>query len=274
MNNVIVGNHIVCCAVNAATQVLEYTVILQMGLRSWNLRKRVAQSFQSATLVPGVDVYNDLLYLYEHVLLGYPESELECSFRDDEEQLLTFFCQLLPSSTDKESEFKRGLPPGEVVVMSQHSTIRELKRAADSALRDTYCIIERFVVMGIKGLDEMVVFFGVAESGAEVGVGGSGIDLDTPLRYEGGPDTWMVRSVCGARDDDGSGWWHETSARCGNVHAAAELRMLTLCHRCLYALHVVFHRCLLEFNPVSGSTALMLFPFVAESQRLNKDGCG
>ncbi|KAM1956418.1 hypothetical protein ACFX16_025839 [Malus domestica] len=247
--------------VNPATQVLEYTVILQMGSGSWNLRKRVAQSFQSATLVPGVDVYNDVLYLYEHVLLGYPypESELvdlatqavldakqfvkECSFRDDEEQLLTFFCQLLPSSTDKEIEFKRGLPPGEVVVMPQHSTIRELKQAAESALRDTYCIIERFVVMGIKGLDEMVVLFGVAKSGAEVGVRGSGIDLDTPLS-------------------------------CGNIHAAAELRMLTLCHRCFYALHVVFHRCLLEFNPVSGSTALKLFPFVAESQRLNKDGCG
>ena len=182
-------------------------------------KERVAQSFQSATLVPGVDFYNDVLYLYEHVLLGYPESELvdlatqavldakqfvkECSFRDDEEQLLTFFCQLLPSLTDKEIEFKRGLLPGEVVVMPLHATIRELKRAAESALRDTYCITERFVVMGIKGLDEMEVLFEVAESGAEVGVRGSGIDLDTPLRYEGGSDTWMVRCECGARDDDG-----------------------------------------------------------------------
>lgn len=36
----------------------------------------VLQSLSSATLVPGVDVSNDVLYLYEHVLLGYPESEL------------------------------------------------------------------------------------------------------------------------------------------------------------------------------------------------------
>ena len=36
----------------------------------------VLQSLSSAALVPGVDVSNDVLYLYEHVLLGYPESEL------------------------------------------------------------------------------------------------------------------------------------------------------------------------------------------------------
>ncbi|TQD88533.1 hypothetical protein C1H46_025953 [Malus baccata] len=59
----------------------------------------VAQSFQSATLFPEV-----------------------------EELMYTMMCFI---------EFKRGLPPGEVVVMPLHVTIGELKRAAESALGDT-----------------------------------------------------------------------------------------------------------------------------------------
>ncbi|KAI5311471.1 hypothetical protein L3X38_000197 (mitochondrion) [Prunus dulcis] len=126
--------------------------------------------------------------------------------KGEEEQWLTIICRLLPSSTDKEIEVKRGLPPGEIVVVPMHATIGDLKKAAESALRDTSFITEWFVVIGIEGLDEMEdmeVLFGVVESGAGVGVSGSGIDLDTPLRYEGGSDTWMVRCECGARDDDG-----------------------------------------------------------------------
>lgn len=126
--------------------------------------------------------------------------------KGEEEQWLTIICRLLPSSTDKEIEVKRGLPPGEIVVVPMHATIGDLKKAAESALRDTSFITEWFVVIGIEGLDEMEdmeVLFGVVFSGAGVGVSGSGIDLDTPLRYEGGSDTWMVRCECGARDDDG-----------------------------------------------------------------------
>ncbi|PQM40741.1 PHD finger protein MALE MEIOCYTE DEATH 1 [Prunus yedoensis var. nudiflora] len=219
------------------------------------------QSLPSAALVPGVDVYNDVLYLYEHVLLGHPESELvelatraildtkhfvkECSFRDEEEQLLTFICQLLPSSMDMDIELKRELPPGEIVVMPLHATIGELKRAAETALRETYCITERFVVTGIEGLDEMEdmeVLFGVVQSGAEVGVRGTGIDLDTPLRYEGGSDTWMVRCECGARDDDGERMvacdicevWQHT--RCCGIEDADTVPPLFVCSACCVSL--------------------------------------
>lgn len=55
---------------------------------------------------------------------------------------------------------------------------------------------EQFVVTEIKGLeesDDMDVLAGAVQSGTEVGVRGNGIDLDIPLRYEGGSDTWMVR---------------------------------------------------------------------------------
>ncbi|KAM2527723.1 hypothetical protein TB1_024946 [Malus domestica] len=254
MNNVIVGNHIVCRAVNPATRVLEYTIHdLADGVKV----SEPAQSFQSATLVPGVDVYNDVLYLYEHVLLEYPESEQmvlatqrllgakhfvkECSHRDDEEQSLTIFCQLLPSLTDMEFVFKRELPPGEVVVLPLHATVRELKRAAESALRDTYFITERFEVMAIEGLDEMEdtePLFGVAESGVVVGVRGSGIDLDTPLRYEGGSDIWIVSCDCGATDDDGERMvacdlcevWQHT--RCRGIEDADTVPPVFFCSAC------------------------------------------
>ncbi|VVA39886.1 PREDICTED: PHD [Prunus dulcis] len=263
LSNVIVGNHIVCRAVNPTTRILEYTVHdLTDGVKVSQPENEVLpQSLPSASLVPGVDVYNDVLYLYEHVLLGYPESELvelatqaildtkhfvkECSFRDEEEQLLTFICQLLPSSMDMDIEFKRELPPGEIVVMPLYATIGELKLAAETALRDTYCITERFVVKGIEGLDEMEdmeVLFGVVQSGAEVGVRGTGIDLDTPLRYEGGSDTWMVRCECGARDDDGERMvacdicevWQHT--RCCGIEDADTVPPLFVCSACCVSL--------------------------------------
>lgn len=78
LNNVIPNNHIVCRAVNPTTRILEYTVHdLADGVKVSEPEKEIVpQSLSSAALVPGVDVSNDALYLYEHVLLGYPESEL------------------------------------------------------------------------------------------------------------------------------------------------------------------------------------------------------
>ncbi|RXI05824.1 hypothetical protein DVH24_017866 [Malus domestica] len=64
--------------VNPTTRILEYTVHdLADGVKVSEPEKEIVpQSLSSAALVPGVDVSNDALYLYEHVLLGYPESEL------------------------------------------------------------------------------------------------------------------------------------------------------------------------------------------------------
>ncbi|KAK9902436.1 hypothetical protein M0R45_001675 [Rubus argutus] len=211
--------------------------------------------------VPGIDVYSDVLYLYEHVLLGYPESGLvelasqavldakhfvkECPFRDEKEQLLTIFCQILPNLTDMEIELKRELPPGEIVVLPLNATVGELKQEAESALRDTYCITERFVVMEIKGMeesDDRDVLLGAVHSGTEVGVRGTGIDLDTPLKYQGGSDTWMVRCECGATDDDGERMvacdicevWQHT--RCCGMEDGDEVPRLFICSSCYVSL--------------------------------------
>ncbi len=135
LNNVVVGNQVVCRSVNPTTLILEYTVhdLDDEDKASEPEKEILPLPPPPAALVPGIDVYNDVLYLYEHVLLGYPESGLvglatqvvldtkhfvkECLVTDDTEQLLTLFCQILPSFTDKGIEFKRELPPGEIVVM-------------------------------------------------------------------------------------------------------------------------------------------------------------
>ncbi|KAM1189729.1 hypothetical protein ACFX2J_025372 [Malus domestica] len=119
--------------------------------------------------------------------------------------------------------------------------VRELKRAAESALRDTYFITERFEVMAIEGLGEMEdmePLFGVAESGVAVAVRGSGIDLDTPLRYEGGSDIWIVSCDCGATDDDGERMvacdlcevWQHT--RCRGIEDADTVPPVFFCSAC------------------------------------------
>ncbi|XP_050379289.1 PHD finger protein MALE MEIOCYTE DEATH 1 [Argentina anserina] len=263
LNNVVVGNHIVCRSMNPTTHILEYTVHdLDDGEKVSEPEKEIVFSLPPlpAAIVPRIDVYSDVLYLYEHVLLGYPESELvelatravldtkhfvkECSFKDDKENLLTLFCQILPTLTDKEME-QRELPPGEIVTVPLNATVGELKHEAESALRDTYCITERFVVREIKGLeesDDMDVLSGAVQSGTEVGVRGSGINLDTPLRYQGGSDTWTVRCECGATDDDGERMvacdicevWQHT--RCCGMEDANEVPRLFICSTCYVTL--------------------------------------
>ncbi|KAL6219451.1 hypothetical protein ACLB2K_007210 [Fragaria x ananassa] len=263
LNNVVVGNQVVCRSVNPTTRILEYTVhdLDDDDKVSEPEKEILPPPPQAAAPVSGIDVYSDVLYLYEHVLLGYPESGLvelatqavldskhfvkECSVRDDTEKLLTLFCQILPSFTDKEIEFKRDLPPGEIVVMPLNATVGELKQEAENALRDTYCMTEQFVVTEIKGLeesDDMDVLAGAVQSGTEVGVRGSGIDLDTPLRYQGGLDTWMVRCECGATDDDGERMvacdicevWQHT--RCCGMEDADEVPHLFICSTCYVSL--------------------------------------
>ncbi|MCI34149.1 PHD finger protein MALE MEIOCYTE DEATH 1-like, partial [Trifolium medium] len=40
------------------------------------------------------------------------------------------------------------------------------------------------------------------ESGVKLCVRGIGLDLCSPLKYQGGSDNWKVRCECGAQDDD------------------------------------------------------------------------
>ena len=69
-----------------------------------------------------------------------------------------------------------------------YATVGELKEAVQSAMRNTYSIMEQFVVIHIEdmeGVEDEEVLFGTVESGSEVWVRGIGMDLDTDLKYEG-----------------------------------------------------------------------------------------
>ncbi|GLT28768.1 hypothetical protein SLA2020_036760 [Shorea laevis] len=258
MNNVIVGFHVVRRAVNSS-RVLEYTIDdICAGVKVTEPEKEMhPPPLVTPTLVPGKDVYSDVLYMYTNVLLDYPESELvsyaiqvildskqfvkEWPFRDADDQLLRFFCQVTPSLFDLEKELAGKLPPGELVTVPLHATVSELKQAAGKALRDTYCIMEKLVVTDIEGLEEMEdgdVLFGAVESGTDIVVSGSGIDLNSKLRYEGGAENWMVRCECGAQDDDGERMvacdicevWHHT--RCCGIEDSEDVPPLFVCPGC------------------------------------------
>ncbi|XP_027333697.1 PHD finger protein MALE MEIOCYTE DEATH 1 [Abrus precatorius] len=260
LNNVIVGNYVVRRMVNPSTRILEYTIHeLGKGFKAaeqeHEVMAHVDQQVESSW-VPCSDVYSDVLYLYKNVLLGYPDSETvdlavqtildsrhfvkEWPLTDEMEQVLTFICRLKPNLVDIKSELK-GLPCGEVVVVPLHATVGDLKKAAEAALRDTYCIAERLIVTDISELmvaDDEEVLFGLIQSGVELCVRGIAIDLCTPLKYQGGADNWKVRCECGAQDDDGERMvacdicevWQHT--RCSGIDDSETVPPLFVCTGC------------------------------------------
>ncbi|CAA7057627.1 unnamed protein product [Microthlaspi erraticum] len=122
----------------------------------------------AARLHIGADVHGDLLLLYTNVLLDYPES-------------------------------KAGRSASQVIL-----DIFDLKQA----IEDTYCILTNFTVSEIDEIeedDDGKLLFGRVETCYALKVRGFGIDLESKLKFQGGcdSDTWMVKCVCKARDDDG-----------------------------------------------------------------------
>lgn len=170
------------------------------------------------------DVYEDILFLYRNVLFGYEESESvslasrivvdskqfvkEWVIEDQEinPPMMALTCQVFPSFEELETELTRPLSPGEVVVVPASITINELKRVSESACRDVYCMMEKFVVTqigGIRAIEEDKVLCYTLEPNGHVYIKGTGLDLDTELRYEGGVFELTVECICGAKSDDG-----------------------------------------------------------------------
>ncbi|KAM3380682.1 PHD finger protein like [Capsicum galapagoense] len=169
-----------------------------------------------------LNIDQDLVYLYETVLLSYPGSDSvnlatgvvldskkfvkEWKLEDQENQIISLTCKVLPSFDELESELTRPLSPGVVVYVPPWLTIGELKEVTQFALRDTYCIMQNFVVTqigGLRGIENERMLSCAVGRDAHVWVRGCGLDLDTELRYEGGPKKLKVDCICGARDDDG-----------------------------------------------------------------------
>ncbi|KAH7298703.1 hypothetical protein KP509_25G054900 [Ceratopteris richardii] len=152
------------------------------------------------------------------------------------------------TSTDESSSMVGGInigrrpdPPPELIVLPPHASVSELKREAEKAFRDTYYIMRNFkleAVPSLQGVDDDDLLFGNMESGSHVVVQGSGIDLDSDLRYEGGSENWVVDCPCGTKDDDGERMiacdvcevWQHT--RCGNIADSDPIPQRFLCSNC------------------------------------------
>ncbi|XAR73574.1 hypothetical protein NMG60_11007585 [Bertholletia excelsa] len=263
MNNVVVGGQIVRRAVNPSTRVLEYTIQEsgkdEVQINDLEPERETEIVRPSPTLIPGSDVYKDMAYLYRNILVEYPGSELvkmaaqvildskhfvkNWPFVDGDDELLRYFCRVIPSFRDAEST---QFPPGECVVVPLHSTVGDLKTAVEESMRDTYSAMENLVVTEIEGMEEVgdeEVLFGAIESGSEVWVRGVGMEYDaSETQYEGGAENWTVRCRCGAKDDDGERMvacdvceiWQHT--RCCGIADAEAVPPLFVCAGCCASL--------------------------------------
>nr|GLL32329.1 PHD finger protein MALE MEIOCYTE DEATH 1-like [Ipomoea trifida] len=244
MNNSVVGNHVVYRSRNSLTKRIEFLI----------------HDFEdSSSGEESIDIYADVKLLYDNVLLGYPGLDSVISatqvildskqfvkewvFQDQENRMesMPLTCQVLPSFDELETELTRPLSPGEVVVVPGCITIGELKKVAQSALRDTYCIMENFVVKqigGLKGIEDERVLMCTVSSEAHVWVRGCGLDLGTEMRYQDGSQNSKVKCVCGTKEDDGErmvecdacqAWQH---TRCCGIDDDEDAPSVFLCGTC------------------------------------------
>ncbi|CAA0811517.1 PHD finger protein MALE MEIOCYTE DEATH 1 [Striga hermonthica] len=159
-------------------------------------------------LMGSPDIARDVRFIYENVIQGYFENQpfLSCNavFMKDwpmrggvGNQSMMLMCKVLPDFDEMETELTRPLSPGEVVVVEPWITIGDLRMVAQCALRDTYCMMDRFEVAQIGGLrkiEDECALLNTVEPGSQVWVRGHGLDLQTRLRYEdGGP---KMRARC------------------------------------------------------------------------------
>ncbi|KDP38152.1 hypothetical protein JCGZ_04795 [Jatropha curcas] len=258
IDKVIVGDKIILRATNTS-RLLEFS-LANISDAVTDERKVEPRTNNTLAPQPGLDVYKDLLYLYKNVLMGYPEYHAvsiaakvildskhfvkERQFKSsNEDMLLRLICQVRPSYDELVNDLTRPLPPGEIVTAQERTTVCELKMIVQYALRDTYCIMENFVVKDIQigelvtKEDQDLVKCGV-EQGMQVWVRGHGLDLGTKMRYQGGDNDWTVDCRCGAKDDDGERMvacdvchvWQHT--RCNNIKDGDAPPSLFQCRLC------------------------------------------
>ncbi|OIT05073.1 PREDICTED: PHD finger protein At2g01810-like [Nicotiana attenuata] len=244
LNKSMMGNKIIFRSKNPSTKRIEFAF------------EDIVEASRIENIELDFTIDQDLEYLYETVLLSYPGSDSvslatrvvldskkfvkKWKLENQESQIMALTCKVLPSFDELESELTRPLSPGVVVYVPPWITIRELKGVAQLALRDTYCIMQNFVVTqigGLKGIEDKRMLSCAVGRDAHVWVRGRGLDLDTELRYEGGPIKLKVDCICGARDDDGERmvicdacqvWFHTT---CSGIDDQ-EVPAVFLCESC------------------------------------------
>ncbi|CAK7326840.1 unnamed protein product [Dovyalis caffra] len=223
IDKVMVENRTIRRVVDPVTRKL--VISLQDVAQEGKSEKKMESHADIPDLEPGVDVSKDLQFLCDYVLLGYPDSHLvgvatkailDCKhfvkqwqFKgSSEDSFLRLVLRVSPSYNELMKELTRPLPPSDLLVVPQYATVDELKLMVQRSLRDTYHLMDKFVVRDIQigKMEEKDYMDGImcgAEQGVPVWVKGCGLDLDTKLRYQGGADDWTVDCGCGAKDDDG-----------------------------------------------------------------------
>ncbi|KAG5240546.1 PHD finger family protein [Salix suchowensis] len=260
IDKVAVENRFIHRAVNPVTRKLVIS-LQDVVVHEGKSEKKMKSRADIPALEPGLDVNKDLHFLYNYVLLGYPDShsvtlairaildskhfvkqwKFKCN--NDQDSFLELVLRLRPSYTELVKELTRPLPPGELLVVPQYASVDELKLMVQRALRDTYHVMDKFVVKDIQigEIEEKECQDGVmcgVEQGLQVWVRGCGLDLDTKLRYQGGADDWTVDCGCGARDDDGERMvacdachvWQHT--RCNSIKYNEAANRMFVCCRC------------------------------------------
>jgi hypothetical protein len=260
IDKVAVENRFIHRVVNPVTRKL--VISLQDVVHEGKSEKKMESHADIPALEPGLDVNKDLHFLYNYVLLGYPDSHSvtlairaildskhfakQWQFKgnnDHEDSFLGLVLRLRPSYNELVKELTRPLPPGELLVVPQYATVDELKLMVQCALRDTYYVMDKFAVKDIQigKIEEKEYQDGVmceVEQGLQVWVRGCGLDLDTKLRYQGGADDWTVDCGCGAKDDDGERmvacdvchvWQHR---RCNSIKDNEAAPRMFVCCRC------------------------------------------
>ncbi|CAA0836804.1 PHD finger protein MALE MEIOCYTE DEATH 1 [Striga hermonthica] len=290
MNNVIVGNYVVCRAVNKSTKILEYTIHDHHKDEKNISTIKTPNPVQAIMLTPGRSVIDDLKFLYNSVLLGYPDPGpakfaaqmilyskhfvKEWPFRDEDDHTLRFICRLTTSSFDLMDDISRDYPPRELVIVPLHATLGELKIAVQNAMRDTYYVTEGLVVTEIletEGVEDEEVLFGLVESGREIWARGYGLDMgEGGPKYEGGSESWTVKCRCGARDDDGErmvscdiceAWQHTL---CSGIEDSEAVPRLFVCDSCCSTLAPERVGCgfMNEYDSYENPMTMMMMPEV------------
>lgn len=229
ISNVLVGDSIVRRTYNAGTKKFEFAVEpLKEHRTPTSLTKNRDKTasppltppiLPNLDVMPKVEVLDDISYIYQCILKGYKHSDpvamalraivdtklfvKEWKLEDEvKDSMLTWVvCRVLPSYDELTRFLTRPLPPGEIIEVPSEIDMEDIKMRLQCALQDTYCITKKFVV------EEVVVEYEKENANqlcAQVWVKGSGLDLETTLRYEAGPCNWKVNChKCGAKDDDG-----------------------------------------------------------------------
>ncbi|PKA49975.1 PHD finger protein MALE MEIOCYTE DEATH 1 [Apostasia shenzhenica] len=248
LGNCIVGRHVVRRTSNPTTRVLEFR--LEEISAALEKEGEVPDLTPAPALPCPPQFDRDLDLLCQGLMVALPDEARvvldskhwikKWELVDDRDDRLRFLCQWVPTAEEME-ELTRPLPQPEVVVVEVHASVGDLRREAERAMRESYCMMEGFRVKGMNGVageEWDPVMVGGTESGAVVIVSGEGADMACELRYEGGADTWAVGCSCGARDDDGERMvacdgcdvWHHT--RCIGISDGQPVPPLFLCSSC------------------------------------------